>query len=106
MADGFDRWRDILAADVKTLQEGDLVDRWQLGVEANRIAANPVFQFLLASVKDQYISAMTGPQGESADALRSIRAGLRNIDVISDTLADIVMRADSARDRYDRENQQ
>lgn len=102
MADGFDRWRDLLAADPNTLSGSDLVDRWQLGVEVQSLALNPMFQFVLASLKDHYLTALTGKEGEDPNSLMSIRAGLRNIDVITQVMEDIVWKADMARERVEK----
>ena len=101
MSDGFDRWRDLLAADPNTLSESDLIDRWQLGVEAQSLALNTMFRFVLVSLKDHYLSAMTGKEGEDTNSLMSIRAGLRNIDVISQVMEDIVWKSEMARKRVD-----
>lgn len=99
--DNFDYWRDLLEADPDQLQQGQLADLWQMGIEANSLAINPLFRFLLASVKDHYISAMTSDENDNVDSLRSIRAGLKNIDVLTQVLLDIAFKADRARTRVE-----
>ncbi|MGI9502124.1 MAG: hypothetical protein ACR2RE_03590 [Geminicoccaceae bacterium] len=83
--------------DLERLDENDLYEIVQAAADVERMQDTIAYRLVLSLLKDQYISAMTGKEGDSVDAMISIRAGLKNIDVIDQIVAQILYTSTEAR---------